>query len=267
MVVMAHERPSTHSGYFFSHRRYHTHNNGGTTTVAPPPYTFPIVSLPTLSPPRYITGDDHPDLAPLMAFKASSDGSNRLTSWTNSSDPCSTSSAFYGVSCLHNRVTRLVLEDLELQGRFDSLASLTQLRILSLKRNRLTGPVPDLSNLTSLKLLFLSSNQISGEFPASVPSLFGLYRLDLSYNNFSGEIPATINRMNHLLTLRLEENQFSGSISFLQLQNLQEFNISGNQVSGEIPSVLSSFQNPHSQTTDFCADYRYLTVQDQKFQV
>ncbi|KAD7478841.1 hypothetical protein R6Q59_005349 [Mikania micrantha] len=185
--------------------------------------------------------DDHPDLAPLMAFKASSDGSNRLTSWTNSSDPCSTSSAFYGVSCLHNRVTRLVLEDLELQGRFDSLASLTQLRILSLKRNRLTGPVPDLSNLTSLKLLFLSSNQISGEFPPSVPSLFGLYRLDLSYNNFSGEFPAMINRMNHLLTLRLEENQFSGSIAFLQLQNLQEFNISGNQVSGEIPSVLSSF--------------------------
>ncbi|KAD1124710.1 hypothetical protein E3N88_43260 [Mikania micrantha] len=185
--------------------------------------------------------NDHPDLLPLMAFKASSDGSNRLNSWNHSSDPCSSTSAFYGVFCLHNRVSRLVLEDLELQGRFDSLASLTQLRILSLKRNRLTGPIPDLSNLTSLKLLFLSYNQISDEFPLSLPSLFGLYRLDLSHNNFSGEIPATINRMNDLLSLRLEENQFSGSISILNLQNLQEFNISGNKISGEIPSVLSSF--------------------------
>ncbi|KAK9064555.1 hypothetical protein SSX86_015937 [Deinandra increscens subsp. villosa] len=185
--------------------------------------------------------NDHPDLAPLMSFKASSDGSNRLTSWNYSSDPCSSLSPFYGVSCLHNRVTRLVLEDLELQGRLDSLALLTQLRTLSLKRNRLTGPVPDLSNITSLKLLFLSYNQISGNFPASLPSLFGLFRLDLSHNSFSGEIPPEINRMNHLLTLRLEENQFSGPIGAINLENLQEFNISGNQVSGEIPSGLSSF--------------------------
>ncbi|KAK9052248.1 hypothetical protein SSX86_028876 [Deinandra increscens subsp. villosa] len=210
--------------------------------AAPPPHfliflLFFNLTLLHAAPPA----NDHPDLGPLMAFKASADGSNRLASWNDSSDPCGSESVFYGVSCLHNRVTRLVLEDLELQGRFDSLASLTQLRILSLKRNRLTGPVPDLSNLTSLKLLFLSYNQISGEFPHSLPSVFGLYRLDLSYNNFSGEIPATINRMIGLLTLRLEENQFSGSIGELNLQNLQEFNISGNQVSGEIPSVLSTF--------------------------
>ncbi|KAI3825019.1 hypothetical protein L1987_06494 [Smallanthus sonchifolius] len=96
--------------------------------------------------------NDHPDLTPLMSFKASSDGSNKLTSWTYSSDPCNTSSAFYGVSCLHNRVTRLVLEDLELQGRFDSLTSLTHLRILSLKRNRLTGRI-----LEGEKIVYSSS--------------------------------------------------------------------------------------------------------------
>ncbi|PWA92098.1 protein phosphatase 2C family protein [Artemisia annua] len=90
-----------------------------------------------------------------------------------------------------SRVTKLVLENLNLQGRFDSLNSLTHLRIFSLKNNHLTGPVSDLSNLTSLKLLFLSNNFISGEFPPSLPSLFGLYCLDLSFNNFSGEIPAT----------------------------------------------------------------------------
>ncbi|KAK1437638.1 hypothetical protein QVD17_03432 [Tagetes erecta] len=191
--------------------------------------------------------NEHPDLAPLMAFKASSDQSKRLTSWSWS-DPCS--SSFYGVSCLHNRVSRLVLEDLQLEGPLESLAHLSHLRILSLKHNRLTGPLPDLSNLTSLKLLFLSNNQISGHFP---PSITSLYRLDLSYNNFSGEIPETINRMNQLLTLRLEMNHFSGSIEGFNLQNLQDFNISGNQVSGEIPSVLSTFpESAFSNNRNLC---------------
>ncbi|MBA0556694.1 hypothetical protein Golob_026774 [Gossypium lobatum] len=103
------------------------------------------------------------------------------------------------------------------------------------------GPVPDLSNLTALKLLFLSHNQFTGEFPASVTSLFRLYRLDLSSNNFTGGIPVTINRLTHLLTLRLEENRFSGPVSGLNLPNLQDLNISANRLSGEIPKSLSSF--------------------------
>ncbi|KVH97624.1 Concanavalin A-like lectin/glucanase, subgroup [Cynara cardunculus var. scolymus] len=182
--------------------------------------------------------NNHPDLAPLLSFKSSADVSNKLSSWNNSSDPCNNSSTFYGVSCLHNRVTSLVLEGLDLQGRFDSLASLVKLRLLSLKRNRLVGPIPDLSNLTSLRLVFLSYNQISGEFPTSLPSLF---RLDLSYNNISGDIPPSLNRLTQLLTLRLEENQFSGAIQFLNLPNLRDLNMSTNNISGEIPASLSGF--------------------------
>ncbi|KAL4586647.1 hypothetical protein LXL04_011288 [Taraxacum kok-saghyz] len=192
------------------------------------------ISPLTATPPS----SNHPDLAPLLSFKSSSDVSNKLASWNNSSDPCHSSSKFYGVSCLHNRVTGLVLEGLNLHGRFDSLASLVKLRVLSLKRNRLVGPIPDLSNLTSMKLLFLSYNQISGELPPSLPSLF---RLDLSHNKLEGSIPATLNRMTDLLTLRLEENQFSGSIEFLNFSNLQDFNISMNNVSGEIPASLAGF--------------------------
>ncbi|KAK2972905.1 hypothetical protein RJ640_026657, partial [Escallonia rubra] len=179
----------------------------------------------------------NPDLAPLMAFKAASDASNKLASWNATADVC----AWPGVTCLNSRVSRLVLENLDLHGRFDPLNSLSQLRVLSLKHNRLYGSVPDLSNLTGLKLLFLSHNDFSGEFPASLPSLFRLYRLDLSYNNFTGEIPATVNRLTHLLTLRLEENRFTGSLSGLNLQNLQDFNVSGNRLAGEIPATLSGF--------------------------
>ncbi|KAK6134099.1 hypothetical protein DH2020_032157 [Rehmannia glutinosa] len=191
---------------------------------------------------HYAAASNHPDTQPLLLFKSTADPNDAvLTSWNSSSDPCTTSS-WVGVSCIHNRVARLVLENMNLQGSFpDSLTSLTQLRVLSLKQNGLSGRVPDLSNLTSLKLLFISQNNFSGDFPASLSSLSKLYRLDLSYNNFSGSIPLSMNRLTHLLTLRLEENRFSGPISGLNLPNLQDFNVTGNGLTGEIPGSLSGF--------------------------
>lgn len=101
-----------------------------------------------------------------MAFKTGCDKSNKLSNWNSSTDLCS----WYGVSCLRNRVSRLVLEGLDLQGGIQALYSLSQLRVLSLKKNHLSGAVSDLSNLTALKLLFLSHNNFSGEIPVSVAS-------------------------------------------------------------------------------------------------
>ncbi|GMY18401.1 probable leucine-rich repeat receptor-like protein kinase At1g68400 [Fagus crenata] len=79
------------------------------------------------------------------------------------------------------------------------------------------------------------------------------FRLDLSYNNFSGEVPVAVNGLTHLLTLRLEENRFTGSISGLNLQNLQDFNVSGNHFSGEIPKSLSGFpESAFAQNQALC---------------
>ncbi|GER44405.1 leucine-rich repeat receptor-like protein kinase, partial [Striga asiatica] len=187
---------------------------------------------------------DHPDAPPLLLFKSAVDPNGTLlASWNSSSDPCTGS--WVGLSCIHNRVARLVLENINLHGSFPhSLTSLTQLRVLSLKQNGFSGRVPDLSTLTSLKLLFISHNKFSGQFPPSLFSLSNLYRLDLSYNNFSGSIPLGMNRLTHLLTLRLEENRLMGPISGLNLPSLQDFNVSGNRLTGEIPGYLSGF--PHS---------------------
>ncbi|KAK1380853.1 putative leucine-rich repeat receptor-like protein kinase [Heracleum sosnowskyi] len=174
------------------------------------------------------------DTQSLLSFKSSSDTLNKLTTWTNATDPCT----WYGIYCLHNRVSRLVLENLELTGTFASLSSLTHLRVLSLKHNNLSGSLPDMSKFTSLRLVFLSHNKFSGEFPVF---LSRLYRLDLSYNNLSGHIPDNVNNLTHILTLRLESNHFSGNLPEIYLINLRDFNISGNKLTGEIPESLSGF--------------------------
>ncbi|ESQ28428.1 hypothetical protein EUTSA_v10018235mg [Eutrema salsugineum] len=189
------------------------------------------------------------DLESLLNFKSSADSTGKLNSWNSTTDTCK----WTGVSCVGNRVTRLVLENLQLTGSIEQLASLTELRVLSLKRNHLSGSVPDLSKLTALKLLFLSENQFSGEFPASVTSLSRLYRLDLSFNNFSGEIPPSLTHLTHLLTLRLETNSFSGQIPNINLSDLQDFNVSGNKLEGQIPNSLSQFpKSIFSQNPSLC---------------
>ncbi|KAF8033062.1 hypothetical protein BT93_D1834 [Corymbia citriodora subsp. variegata] len=208
--------------------------------MSPPPHLKKLISSLLLLLLRFSSlqaSIANPDAEPLLAFRAASDADGKLANWNSSADVCS----WVGVSCLHGRVSRLVLEGVGLRGSVQPLASLSQLRVLSLKRNRFSGPVPDLSHLTTLKLLFLSHNGFSGEFPASVPSLSRLYRLDLSFNNFSGEVPAALNGLTHLLTLRLEGNAFSGPISGLDLPNLQDFNISRNKLAGEVPKSLSGF--------------------------
>lgn len=209
--------------------------------LAKPIFLFPYMTTFFLISLHFslLQASSNPDSEPLLQFKTFSDTDNKLQDWNSSTNPCT----WTGIACLNDRVSRLVLENLNLQGSsLQPLTSLTQLRVLSLKRNNLSGPIPqNISNLSALKLLFLSHNHFSGTFPVSVLSLSRLYRLDLSHNNFSGNIPVIVNRLTHLLTLRLEENQFTGSISSLNLPSLQDFNVSNNRVSGEIPKSLSGF--------------------------
>ncbi|THU69624.1 hypothetical protein C4D60_Mb08t16350 [Musa balbisiana] len=181
------------------------------------------------------------DLSALQEFKAACDSGGRLASW-NRSDP-SPCASWHGVTCAGGRVTRLVLEGLELAGPacLPAVMRLDQLRVLSLKSNRLSGPIPDLSPFSTLKLLFLAHNELSGQIPPSVASLSRLYRLDFGSNNLTGPVPASLNRLSRLLTLRLDSNRLSGAISGLVLPRLQDLNLSSNLLSGAVPPSLAAF--------------------------
>ncbi|KAL0464052.1 UNVERIFIED_CONTAM: putative inactive receptor kinase [Sesamum latifolium] len=82
-------------------------------------------------------------------------------------------------------------------------------------------------------------NQFTGPVPDFLLSLHSLVRLNLASNNFSGEIPSGFNNLTRLRTLFLENNQFSGSLPDIELPNLDQFNVSFNNLNGSVPKGLA----------------------------
>ncbi|KAC9670486.1 hypothetical protein E3N88_45419 [Mikania micrantha] len=176
------------------------------------------------------------DKEALLGLKSSIDRSNSLQ-W-NGNDFCK----WDGVKeCLNGRVSKLVLENLNLRGTLDSrnLNQLDQIRVLSFKQNSITGEIPNLSGLANLKSLYLCYNNFSGQFPASLTTLHRLKTIVLSGNHLSGDIPESVLEIQRLYTLYLDDNRFTGNIPPLNQSSLRYLNLSNNQLSGEIPATLA----------------------------
>ncbi|KAM7516496.1 hypothetical protein LguiA_006079 [Lonicera macranthoides] len=192
------------------------------------------------------------DAVALLSFKSKSDLDNKLLYTLNERfDYCQ----WQGVKCVQGRVVRFILQGFGLRGLLapNTLTSLDQLRVLSLRNNSLAGPIPDLGGLPNLRTLFLDHNFFSGTFPNSLPLLHRLINLDLSHNNLSGHIPSEVNALDRLNYLRLEWNHFNGTIPPLNQSTLEVFNVSSNNFSGPIPvtptlmkfGISSFFMNPN----------------------
>lgn len=94
----------------------------------------------------------------------------------------------------------------------DWLASLTELRELSMKDNNLTGPIPSfLGSLTRLQVLDLDQNQLNGNIPDQLGLLVGIDTLMLNRNNLSGNIPTSFALLNDLDVLLLDGNDLTGT--------------------------------------------------------
>nr|GLL45204.1 probable inactive receptor kinase At2g26730 [Ipomoea trifida] len=181
------------------------------------------------------------DKQALLAFLSKTPHNNRLK-WNASAPACS----WVGVECDANRsfVFALRLPAVGLMGDIpaDTLGRLSQLRVLSLRSNRLTGSLPrDFSNLVHLRSLYIQDNRFSGEFPASLAESTRLVRLDLSSNNFTGAIPFTVNNFTNLTRLYLQNNGFTGKLPAINLPELSDLDVSNNRLDGEIPNTLSKF--------------------------
>lgn len=122
-----------------------------------------------------------------------------------------------------------------------SFSNMTNLQTLSLRYNALSGPLPAdmFSSLTSLRNIYLQHNFFDGQIPDSLFSLTSLVRVNLAENNFSGPISPSFNNLTRLGTLYLQNNHFSGPIPDLNLPSLVQFDVSGNNLTGEIPKGIA----------------------------
>ncbi|OIT29266.1 PREDICTED: probable leucine-rich repeat receptor-like protein kinase At1g68400 [Nicotiana attenuata] len=115
---------------------------------------------------------------------------------------------------------------------------------LVLEEIQLTGSLPPtfLEQITFLKKLSFRNNFLYG----SLPNLTGLVYLEfvlLSDNRFSGSIPEGYIELQNLTELELQGNDIEGSIPPFDQQSLIVFNVSSNKLEGPIPetSVLQRF--------------------------
>ncbi|KAG6410639.1 hypothetical protein SASPL_128704 [Salvia splendens] len=212
---------------------------------------FPaMLLLPLLLLSAAAVSDLNSDRAALLALRSAVGG--RTLFWnTTLTTPCS----WPGVLCEDNRVTVLRLPAASLSGSLPgpALSNLTALHTLSLRLNHLSGPLPsDLSSLTQLRNLYLQGNRFSGPPPDSIFSLHALVRLNLASNNFSGPIAPAFNKLARLRTLFLENNHFAGNLPEIHLPNLDQFNVSFNDLNGSVPEGLLGRSKDSFLGTSLC---------------
>ncbi|KAG0557806.1 hypothetical protein KC19_11G158400 [Ceratodon purpureus] len=99
----------------------------------------------------------------------------------------------------------------------DAFVNMTQMELLDLSVNNLTGALPNFTNCMRLQSLILSNNSFNGSLP-NLTKFTSLRTLKLAYNNLTGEFPfvTVINTSivnNSLSVLDLSGNNLTGSVT------------------------------------------------------
>ncbi|KAK1290639.1 putative LRR receptor-like serine/threonine-protein kinase [Acorus calamus] len=120
--------------------------------------------------------------------------------------------------------------------------SMTNLGILFLDQNMLSGPIPShVGNLTSLQTISFAENALSSTIPSGVWGLKQLISLDFSQNFLEGYLSEEVGNLNFLTVMDLSSNRLSGflPITLGHLQMLVNLNLQNNSFSGPIPQSIS----------------------------
>ncbi|KAG8476198.1 hypothetical protein CXB51_033113 [Gossypium anomalum] len=126
-----------------------------------------------------------------------------------------------------------------------SLTNCTNLSLLWLYKNNLTGVLPDsIGNLsTDLNQFRIETNFISGAIPKGIGNLVGLEYLGLFENMFTSTIPDSIGKISKLKYLYAYTNRITGEIP-LSLGNMTQLivlSIEDNLLQGNIPVTMGNF--------------------------
>ncbi|KAF8047699.1 hypothetical protein N665_2863s0003 [Sinapis alba] len=170
------------------------------------------------------------------------------------SDWSTTSSTGYckwsGVRCTSDRVNSINLEDKSLSGGLPSeISSLSELKSLDIKRNKLTGKIPSFAKLASLQSIYIDGNLFEGIEPGAFSGLSSLQILSMSDNpNLTPwSFPSELTDSTSLTTIYLDNTTISGVLPdiFDIFASLQDLRLSYNNITGPLPPSLakSSIQN------------------------
>lgn len=172
------------------------------------------------------------------------------------------------------RLSVLRVSDNRFSGHFSAeICELHDINEIDVGRNRFTGDVPScVTGLNKLQKLSMQENMFTGPIPRNVNSWTDLTLLNLSYNQFSGTIPPELGNLPDLISLDLAMNFLTGGIPpELAKLKLSQFNVSGNKLSGNVPSGFNNefylpglVGNPNlcSEVTKFlhpCSKSRHLS--------
>ncbi|XP_022632817.1 probable inactive leucine-rich repeat receptor kinase XIAO, partial [Vigna radiata var. radiata] len=123
------------------------------------------------------------------------------------------------------------------------------LQEFSLAHNQIRGSIPDLSAFSNLNILDLSENQLSGKIPEGTRLPSHLEQLCIRYNSLEGGVPKSFGNTCTLELLDLSFNKLSEDLTVIfnhlsgcSKYSLQDLSLTFNQIIGSIPD-LSAFSN------------------------
>ncbi|WVZ71956.1 hypothetical protein U9M48_020483 [Paspalum notatum var. saurae] len=143
----------------------------------------------------------------------------------------------------HAGITSLDISSASIADRLPQwfVNALSNVKLLNISNNQLTGGLPTNMGSMSLLELYLSSNQLTGQIPMLPPNIS---ILDLSVNSLSGPLPSDIGYAQQLESLSLFSNQITSHIpeSICNMW-LAVLDLSNNFLEGEVPSCLGIMED------------------------
>ena len=142
-------------------------------------------------------------------------------------------------------ITKIMLVDYGLEGLFpDVFYNLSWLVHLHLARGSMRGIIPpSISLLTNLYILDLNSNYLTGNING-VTTLVNLQYLYLFTNNFTQSVSSQITNLVKLKTLALYSNLLTNIFpSLVPMFNLSYLDVFNNKIRGQLPSSLGLLYN------------------------
>ena len=140
----------------------------------------------------------------------------------------------------------LELNKNNLTGTIDArlLEMLTDLRVLDLGSNELSGLIPRVFKFQRLTELSLGGNNLKGVIPAEIGGLTELEKINLDDNEFT-HLPQTIGALTNLRELSIRNNEIGGTLhkEIGNLHKLEGLFLNNNAFTGSIPSEFGALTN------------------------